>query len=72
MTRTNMGKRSERGSAVVELAVLGALCFGLLIEVLVVFGQVQRAALATTAALAKLGGIPEAEAAATRRAADFR
>ncbi|MFM7270325.1 MAG: hypothetical protein ACKO2C_01660 [Actinomycetes bacterium] len=55
MTGTNLGSRSERGSAVIELAVLGALCFGLLIEALVVFGQVQRAALATTAAARDAG-----------------
>jgi hypothetical protein len=53
--RGGVAEDGERGSAVVELALLGALCFGLLIEVLVVFGHVQRAALATTAAARDAG-----------------
>lgn len=38
-----------------ELAVLGAVCFAMLIEILVLFGQVQRASLATTAAAREAG-----------------
>jgi hypothetical protein len=47
--------RSERGSAVVELAVLGSLVFGVLIHVLVVFGALHRATLATSAAAREYG-----------------
>jgi hypothetical protein len=47
--------RSERGSAVVEMAVLGSLVFGVLIHVLVVFGALHRATLATSAAAREYG-----------------
>lgn len=46
---------TERGSAVVEMAFLGTLCFGLLIQMVVLFGQLQRAALATRAAARDAG-----------------
>ena len=41
---------SETGTAVVEMAILGSLIFGVLIHVLVVFGSLHRATLATSAA----------------------
>jgi uncharacterized protein with ACT and thioredoxin-like domain len=47
--------RDEHGSSVVELAVLGSLVFGVLIHVLVVFGALHRATLATGAAARELG-----------------
>jgi len=50
----------ERGSAVVETALLGALLFGLVVQVLVVVGQVQRAALATASASREVGRVVEA------------
>jgi len=64
----------ERGSAVVETALLGAMLFGLVIQVLVVVGQVQRAALATASASREVGRVvvassTEAEAAWRARAA---
>lgn len=46
---------SEQGSAVVEMAVLGSLIFGVLMQVVVLFGVAHRAALATAAA-AREGG----------------
>ncbi|MFM7059955.1 MAG: hypothetical protein ACKOZL_02055 [Actinomycetes bacterium] len=63
----------ERGSAVVETALLGALLFGLAVQVLVVVGQVQRAALATASASREVGRVvaassTEAEAAWRTRA----
>ncbi len=45
----------ERGSAVVEVAVLGSLVFGVLVHVLVVFGGLHRATLATSAAAREYG-----------------
>lgn len=64
----------ERGSAVVETAFLGALLFGIVVQVLVVFGQVQRAALATASASRDVGRVVQAsstdpEAAMRARAA---
>ena len=64
----------ERGSAVVETAFLGALLFGIVVQVLVVFGQVQRAGLATASAARDVGRVVEAsstdpEAAMRARAA---
>jgi hypothetical protein len=46
---------AERGNAVIELAILGSLVFGVLIHVLVVFGAVHRATLATSAAAREYG-----------------
>ncbi len=40
----------ERGSAVVEMAVLGSAIFAVLVNLVVLFGTAQRAALATSAA----------------------
>ena len=54
-----IGKRldSEDGSAVVETAVLGSLIFGLIIQSIVLFGALQRAALATSAASREVGRV---------------
>ncbi|MFM8973787.1 MAG: hypothetical protein ACKOOG_14405, partial [Actinomycetota bacterium] len=52
----------ERGSAVVETAVLGALLFGIVVQILVVVGQVQRAALATSSAARDVGRVVQASA----------
>jgi hypothetical protein len=49
------GSRFERGSAVVEFAVLGTLIFGALIEVVVLFGVLHRASLATEAGAREVG-----------------
>ncbi len=49
--------RGERGSAVVEVAVLGSLIFGVLVHVLVVFGTLHRATLATSAAAREYGRV---------------
>ena len=62
----------ERGSAIVEVAVLGSLVFGVLIHVLVVFGTLHRATLATSAAAREYGRAiviadSEADAVRTRR-----
>lgn len=47
----------ERGSAIVETAFLGALLFGIVVQVLIVVGQVQRSALATAAAARDVGRV---------------
>ncbi len=47
--------RGERGSAVIELAILGSLIFGVLIHVILVFGALHRATLATSAAAREYG-----------------
>lgn len=47
---TRAGAERERGSAVVEMAVLGSAVFAVLVQLVVVFGTAQRAALATSAA----------------------
>ena len=63
---------NERGSAIVEVAVLGSLVFGVLIHVLVVFGALHRATLATSAAAREYGRaivIADTEAEAARRGA---
>jgi hypothetical protein len=62
--------RDERGSAIVEVAVLGGLVFGVLIHVLVVFGALHRATLATSAAAREYGRVivvADTEADAARR-----
>ena len=66
--------RNDRGSAVVEVAVLGSLIFGVLLHVLVVFGTLHRATLATSSAAREYGRVivvadSEAEAAAVGAAA---
>lgn len=45
----------ERGSAIVEFAVLGTLVFGVLIHSVVLFGVLHRATLATSAAAREYG-----------------
>lgn len=55
MTGRGRGRRGERGSAVVEFAVLGVVLLGVLVEVVVMFGTLQRAALATSAASREVG-----------------
>jgi hypothetical protein len=45
----------DRGSAVVELAVLGSLIFGVLVQGVVLFGTLHRATLATSAAAREVG-----------------
>ena len=47
--------RGEGGTAIVEIAILGSLIFGVLIHVLVVFGALHRATLATSAAAREYG-----------------
>jgi hypothetical protein len=62
----------ERGSAIVEVAVLGSLIFGVLLHVLVVFGSLHRATLATSAAAREYGRaivVADSEAEAARRGA---
>ena len=61
---------SEAGTAVVEMAILGSLIFGVLIHVLVVFGALHRATLATSAAAREYGRaivVADSEAEAARR-----
>jgi hypothetical protein len=62
----------QRGSAIVEVAVLGSLIFGVLLHVLVVFGALHRATLATSAAAREYGRtivVADSEAEAARRGA---
>lgn len=47
--------RDERGSAVVELTVLGTLIFGVLVHAVVLFGVIQRSSLAASAAAREVG-----------------
>jgi hypothetical protein len=47
----------DRGSAIVEMAVLGVALFGLLVETVVLFGVLQRASLATSAAAREVGRV---------------
>ena len=47
--------RDEHGTAIVEIAILGSLIFGVLIHALVVFGALHRATLATSAAAREYG-----------------
>ena len=53
------GRRSrsvgEAGSAVVEFAVLGIVLLGVLVQIIVIFGMLQRATLATSAAAREVG-----------------
>lgn len=52
-----MSRRSDEGSAIVEIAVLGSLIFGVLLHVLLVFGALHRATLATSAAAREYGRV---------------
>ena len=54
-----IGKHGARedGSAVVETAFLGSLIFGIIIQSIVLFGTLQRAALATSAASREVGRV---------------
>jgi hypothetical protein len=45
----------ERGSSIVEFAVLGSLIFGALVQAVVLFGVLHRATLATSAAAREYG-----------------
>lgn len=45
----------ERGSAIVEFALLGSLVFGVLVQAIVLFGVLHRATLATSAAAREYG-----------------
>jgi len=47
--------RDDRGSALVEMAILGSLVFALLVQMIVLFGAVQQTALAATAAARDAG-----------------
>lgn len=67
-------RRDERGTAIVEMAILGSLIFGVLVHMVVVFGSLHRATLATSAAAREYGRAivvadSEAEAAARGDAA---
>ena len=67
-----MGRRPrrEQGNAIVEMAILGSLIFGVLLHVLVVFGSLHRATLATSAAAREYGRavvVAGSEADAVRR-----
>ena len=60
----------ERGSAVVEFAVLGTLIFGVLVQTVVLFGGLHRATLATSAAAREYGRavvLAESDSDAARR-----
>lgn len=64
---------SEVGSAVVEMAILGALVFGVLVQSVVLFGVVQRSMLASSAAAREVGRavvLADDEAEAGERADD--
>jgi len=45
----------QRGSAIVEFALLGSLIFGVLVQAVVLFGVLHRATLATSAAAREYG-----------------
>jgi hypothetical protein len=65
-------RREQQGYAIVEMAVLGSLIFGVLLYVLVLFGSLQRATLATSAAAREFGRavvLADGEAEAARRGA---
>lgn len=67
-----MTRPDERGMAVVEMAILGSLIFGVLLHVLVVFGALHRATLATSSAAREYGRaivVADTEAEATARGA---
>lgn len=63
-------RRNERGSAIVEMALLGSLIFGVLVHILVLFGSVHRSTLATSAAAREYGRaivVADSEAEAAQR-----
>lgn len=55
MTSASRGRRHESGSAIVEFVVLGVVLLGVFVEVIVMFGTLQRATLATSAAAREVG-----------------
>lgn len=64
--------RGEEGNAIVELAILGSLVFGVLLHVLLLFGALHRATLATSTAARELGRavvVADSEAEAAQRGA---
>lgn len=64
--------RTEDGTAVVEMAILGTLVFGVLLHLLVLFGALHRATLATSAAAREYGRaivVADGEGEAARRGA---
>lgn len=67
-----MTLRRQQGSAIIEVAILGSLIFGVLVHVLVVFGSLHRATLATSAAAREYGRaivVADSEGEAARRGA---
>jgi hypothetical protein len=48
-------KDRQRGSSIVEFAILGSLVFGVLVQTVVLFGVLHRATLATSAAAREYG-----------------
>jgi Flp pilus assembly pilin Flp len=70
--RTATRRGDERGVAVVEMALLGTLVFGLLVQLLVMLATAQRAVFAATAAAREVGRavvLADGEDAANARAA---
>lgn len=64
--------RDARGSAVIEMALLGSLVFGVLLHLILVFGALHRATLATSSAAREYGRaivVADGEAEAARRGA---
>jgi hypothetical protein len=62
----------ERGSSIVEFAILGTLVFGVLVQAVVLFGVLHRATLATSAAAREYGRavvVADSEADAVARGA---
>lgn len=55
MTDAGIGPARERGSAIIEMALLGTLIFGVLVQAMVLFGVLHRATLATSAAAREYG-----------------
>ncbi|MGZ4678040.1 MAG: hypothetical protein ACXVJ7_07500 [Acidimicrobiia bacterium] len=67
-----MRVRNQAGSAIVEMAMLGTLVFGVLLHVVLVFGALHRATLATAAAAREMGRaivVADTESGAARRGA---
>lgn len=65
-------REREDGTAVVEMAILGTLVFGVLLHLLVLFGALHRATLATSAAAREYGRaivVADGESEAARRGA---
>jgi hypothetical protein len=55
VTDPNVGDGRDRGSAIIEMALLGTLIFGVLVQAIVLFGVLHRATLATSAAAREYG-----------------